>query len=49
MNGGLTSNGCYFKALIWYLYGETEDVSLVEILIEFKKGRRKYGNTLTGS
>jgi hypothetical protein len=45
MNGGLESNGCYFEALIRFLYGETKDVSKVEILIELSKGHCKCGST----
>jgi len=44
MNGGLGCNGSYFEALIWFLYGETVDVSIVEILLESSKGHCKYGS-----
>jgi hypothetical protein len=44
MNVGQGNNGCCFEALIWFLYGETEDVSIVEILIELSKWHCKYGS-----
>jgi hypothetical protein len=49
MNGGLRNNDCYFEAHFWFLYGETEDVIIVEILIQLSNRCCKYRSNVTGS